>query len=136
VPALAVGDQCEVVAQNVGGEAGVLGIPGALVFVDEDRSGKRELLDPEKRIQGKEKPALDADLEIAQARPAGTVAGGDLGVNGMPIARRLARLADLSGELFADGQHAVRDHCVLPRPETRPRVGRLQAGGELVDKSN
>ena len=82
--------------------------------------GKRKRLEPVEGIEGEEEPAVGSDFEVAETQPAGAVARRDLGVHGMPVARRFPRGPDLLGGRLADREEAIPIHrSSLPRVTTR-----------------
>jgi hypothetical protein len=83
------------VREQVFREPAILRVPLALGLVDEDGARERVRLEPEEGVAREEEPPLHADFEVAQAKAAGSIPRGDLGVHRVAITRRPSGVADL-----------------------------------------
>src|SRR3954470_24482266 len=90
-----------------------LGVRLALALMDEYRSGQWELFLLIERIVGKENSPFLSDREISEALSARAVAGGDLRVRRVPIARRPQCPPHHIGDLAPDCHYSIRLHCVV-----------------------
>ena len=94
-------------------KSAVLRIAVAFGLVDEHGTGQRKWLEAIEGIEREEQPPIRAHLEVAQAQAARTVAGRDLGVHGMSVARRLACRSHFFRGGLTDREEAITVHASL-----------------------
>ncbi|HZJ48345.1 MAG TPA: hypothetical protein VFD97_04830 [Acidimicrobiia bacterium] len=80
------------------------------VLVHVDGARKREGLELLEGVIGEQDPPVRARLERPQAKPAGAVAGRDVGESGMTPPGSLTGVSDLSCDSFLERYHTVTVH--------------------------
>src|SRR5271154_3806818 len=109
---IAVQDDC--IGLEVRRIAGIRGVASAGLLVDKDGPGQRNSFYSGKRIIGKQCSVFLPDPEDAQAVTAWSVAGSQLGVCGVSIARSFARRAHLGSGFTGQRDHVEARHCFSP----------------------
>jgi hypothetical protein len=75
---------------------------------------------------GEEEPSIDADLEIAETDPTGSVSGRDFRMHRVPVTRCAAGIANLPGGFQIESDHSVFGHGSPPFPlSNTPRAEKV-----------
>jgi hypothetical protein len=82
-----IGIESEAVGQHVHREAGIFGVTVAIVLMDENGPGQRQLFLSPERIVGKQYPAVTTDAKGSQALAAWAVSDGQFSMRGMIVPR-------------------------------------------------